>query len=380
VDYFSARQDRLTRVMVAEGLDALLITNPVNITYLTGFSGDSSYLILTRRRAILVSDGRFTEQLAQECPGLETHIRPPARTVVQATAEMLEKTGAHRVGFESGHLTVAGYETLREELPSLDWKPGADRVEKLRAVKDDKEVDQIRSAIVIAEQAFVAFRALLQNDNTEKELADAMESHIRRFGGWTTSFHSIIAVGPRSALPHASPTSKRVSESPLLLVDWGANGRFYKSDLTRVLLTRRNSAFFKPEAREKTDTDPRLEVVYRTVLKAQTQAIGKIRPGVKGGEVDAEARSVIAEAGFGEYFSHGLGHGLGLEVHEAPALRPKSESVLEPGMVVTVEPGIYIPNWGGVRIEDDVLVTPDGCEVLTSLPRDWDWAWCDLCS
>jgi Xaa-Pro aminopeptidase len=248
-------------------------------------------------------------------------------------------------------------------------------VEKLRAVKDSSEVELIREAIAIAQQAFIAFRALLQPDCTEKELADGMEAHVRRFGGWTTSFHSIIAVGPRSALPHASPTNKRVSESPLLLVDWGANGRFYKSDLTRVLLTRRTSAFFRPQERP---TDPRLETIYRTVLQAQNQAIAKIRPGVKGGEVDAEARSVIAAAGFGDYFSHGLGHGLGLDVHEAPALRPKSETVLEPGMVVTVEPGIYLPDWGGVRIEDDVLVTPDGCEVLTSLPRDWDWAWCDL--
>jgi Xaa-Pro aminopeptidase len=356
VDYPVQRRRQLARCLDEEGLDALLVSSPVNVTYLTGFSGDSSYLVLGRLRNVLVSDARFTEQLAAECPGLETHIRPPARNLYQATAEVLGQLGFRSVGFEANHLTVADLETLRDEAKTVDWKAGKDRAERLRAVKDPSEVAEIRQAIDIAERAFAVFRALLRPEDREKDLCDALDHYMRRAGGQGASFPPIVAVGERAALPHAPPTEKAVHEADLLLVDWGASGRFYKSDLTRVLATRTIS--------------PKLEAVYRVVLTAQERAIRAVRPGAKGQEVDAEARAAIAEAGYGDYFGHGLGHGLGLQVHEAPALRPKSEAVLEPGMVVTVEPGIYLPGWGGVRIEDDVLVTPDGCEVLTSVAKD----------
>jgi Xaa-Pro aminopeptidase len=183
-----------------------------------------------------------------------------------------------------------------------------------------------------------------------------MEQHVRRCGGKATSFPTIVAVGDRSALPHAPPTARTVGEADFLLVDWGASGRFYKSDLTRMLATRTIS--------------PKLEQVYEVVLTAQERALSRVCPGVKAQEVDAVARGTIAEAGFGECFGHGLGHGIGLQVHEAPAVRPTSDVTLQAGMVITIEPGVYLPGWGGVRIEDDVLVTPDGCEVLTSVPKD----------
>jgi Xaa-Pro aminopeptidase len=365
VDYPAQRRWQLTQALVAEGLDALLISHPVNVTYLTGFSGESSYLLLGRERTLLVSDARFTKQIAEECPGLETHIRPPAQNVTQATAEVLTKLGWRSAGFESGHLTVAEWETLRELAPTVDWKGGRDRVEKLRAIKDPSEVEQIREAITIAERAFGAFKALLRPEDREKELCDALEQFVRRCGGQCTSFPSIVAVGERAALPHAPPTNKAVAEADLLLVDWGACGRFYKSDLTRVLVTRKNRVFSRSQT-----GNGKLEAVYAVVLQAQEQALRTLRPGVKGQDVDAAARSVIAQAGFGDFFGHGLGHGLGLQVHEAPALRPNSEVILQPGMVVTVEPGIYLPDWGGIRIEDDVLITPEGCEVLTSVPKD----------
>jgi len=169
-------------------------------------------------------------------------------------------------------------------------------------------------------------------------------------------------------LPHAPPTHKRLDEAGLVLVDWGANGRFYKSDLTRVLVTRKNSAF--SQVHHGDGIEPRLVEVYAVVLRAQEKALCRLCPGVKAHDVDAEARAVIAEAGYGEFFGHGLGHGIGLQIHEAPALRQNSDTVLQAGMVVTVEPGIYLPGWGGVRIEDDVLITPEGCEVLTTVPKD----------
>ena len=187
-----------------------------------------------------------------------------------------------------------------------------------------------------------------------------MDAYVRRVGGQTAAFPPIIAVGKRSALPHAPPTALAAGSADVLLVDWGACGPHgYKSDLTRVLDTRTTSTF-----------GSKLEEVYAVVLRAQQTAMQLIRPGVEGQAIDTAARAVIADAGYGGFFGHGLGHGIGLQIHEAPALRPNSTHVLQPGMIVTVEPGIYLPDWGGVRIEDDVLVTPDGYEVLTNVPRD----------
>jgi Xaa-Pro aminopeptidase len=364
MDQPAQRRDRLAPLLSEEGLDALLISNPVNVTYLTGFSGDSSVLVLTRARALLVSDPRYTGQIGDECPGLATHIRPPAQKLPEAVAEVLTRLGCRAVGFESSAVTVAEMELLRGLVPAAAWKGAADRVENLRTIKDPSEVDQIREAIAIAERAFTVFRALLRPDDREKDLCDALEGYVRRAGGRGTSFPPIVAVGERAALPHAPPTTRAVGEAELLLVDWGASGRFYQSDLTRVL-----------DTRTRTDRAPqqgvaRLEAVYGVVWRAQEAAVRAVRPGVAARAVDEAARAVIAEAGFGDYFGHGLGHGLGLQVHEAPAVRPNSDTVLQPGMVFTVEPGIYLPGWGGVRLEDDVLVTPDGCEVLTHVPRD----------
>jgi Xaa-Pro aminopeptidase len=371
VDYPAERRLRLAQTLAAEGIDALLLSNPINVTYLTGFSGESSFLVLGRERVLLVSDARFTKQIAEECPGLESHIRPPAQSVHQASAEVLTKLGFQRIGFEPGHLTVGEWETLRELTPAVAWKPCRDAVENLRAIKDMSELAEIRAAIHIAERAFNAFCALLRPEDSEKALCDALEHYVRRCGGWSTSFPSIVAVGERAALPHAPPTDRTVDGAELLLVDWGASGRFYKSDLTRVLVPRTNSAFARgSKGSSLFSGETKLEQIYEVVLRAQRQALERIRPGVKGQEVDAAARSVIADAGFGDFFGHGLGHGVGLQIHEAPSLRPNSDVVLQAGMVITVEPGIYVPGWGGVRIEDDVVVTPEGCEILTTVPKD----------
>jgi Xaa-Pro aminopeptidase len=353
---YPGRRDRLASRATAEGLDGFLVTNPVNVSYLTGFSGDSSYLLVSPRRTVLVSDGRYVEQLQQECADLEASIRPPSVRITPATAQVIQSLGWRRVGFESGHLTVAEFERFRADVPTASWKPVEDAVERVRVRKDESEVAQLRQAIAIAEAAFAQFRGSLGSEDTEKKLTDRIETLVRECGGRCCSFPAIIGVDERAALPHAPPTDKTLAGGSLLLVDWGASGRFYKSDLTRVLALRKIS--------------PKFEQVYGVVLRAQARAVSRIRPGVKASDVDAEARLVFEEAGFGSFFSHGLGHGIGLEVHEAPGLRPQSETSLEPGMVVTVEPGLYFPGWGGIRIEDDVLVTPDGCEVLTSVPKD----------
>jgi Xaa-Pro aminopeptidase len=366
MDYFAPRRERLIRQLAEEGIDALMVSNSVNVTYLTGFTGDSTVLLLRRDGLLLVSDSRYTGQLTEECPGLPVHIRSTSQKLPDAVAEALKRFGIRSVGFESSAVTVAELELLRQLAPSLDWTGGADRVERLRVVKDASELAQIRTAIDVAERVFTAFRALLRPEDTEKDLCDTIEHYTRRAGGSGTSFPPIVAVGERAALPHAPPTSRTVASGELLLVDWGVSAPLYKSDLTRVLVSRKNSTF----SRTASATTAKLHEVYSVVLQAQEAALRAVRPGVSTRAIDAAARSVIADAGYGEYFGHGLGHGIGLQIHEAPWLRPNADAPVEPGMVFTLEPGIYLPGWGGVRIEDDVLVTPDAVERLTHLPRD----------
>jgi Xaa-Pro aminopeptidase len=357
---FAHRRETLSSCLVEEALDCLLISNPINVSYLTNFSGETSSLLLGKNRSLLVSDARFTEQLAEECPGLETFIRPPTQRPLNAVGAMIDKLGYRNIGFESAHVTVAELDGLRQLVPAANWKGATDRVETLRAVKDEHELQEIRQAITIAEKAFTVLCALIGPDDTEQELCDALESYLRKAGGKGASFPSIIASGARAALPHAPPTGQRVGEAELLLIDWGAAGRFYKSDLTRVVDTRRNGSFVGDGSR--------LESIHAVVRKSQLAALAAVRPGVKAHDVDAAARKVLGEAGYS--LDHGLGHGIGLQVHEAPGLRPNSETLLVPGMVITIEPGVYVPGWGGIRIEDDVLVTSDGCEVLSHLSRD----------
>ncbi|SIO33267.1 Xaa-Pro aminopeptidase [Singulisphaera sp. GP187] len=354
------RREKLLKAFKADQIDALLISSPTNVRYLTGFTGDDSTLLLTRDRAIVLSDGRYTTQLKQECPSLELIIRPVGQMMTGAIAEAVGKLEVRRLGFDPSALTVAEFESLKQQAPpTLELAAVKNRVEDLRVIKDKEEVAEIREAIRMAERAFAMLRAGLRGQESEKDTADALESYLRRCGASAASFPPIVAVGERSALPHARPTAeKRIDQADFVLVDWGATASPYKSDLTRVLVTGKVSSKF--------------EKVYRTVLAAQERGIAAIRPGVKARDVDAEARSVIEDAGFGRFFTHGLGHGLGMDIHEAPALRKESGVTLQPGMVITVEPGIYLPGWGGIRIEDDVLVTPDGCEVLTHVPKSLD--------
>lgn len=341
--------------MKKASLDALLITDFHNVTYLTGFTGDDSYLIVRGKGETVLSDPRYVTQLAEECPGVDVQIRPPGVNMVQAVARNVGPANSVRLGIEGDSMTVALRERIAHKLPKAELVTTSGLVEKLRLIKDKDEITRLRKAVWQAEKAFGVLRSVLRPEMTEKEAADLLEHQLRLFGAKDASFPTIVAVGPRAALPHATPTSKKIGEDDFVLVDWGASEGLYRSDLTRVLVTGRIS--------------PKLERVYRVVLEAQTQAIAAIRPGVVAHDVDQIARSVIDKAGFGRRFRHGLGHGLGLLVHEGPRLAVRDQTVLRPGMVVTVEPGIYLPGWGGVRIEDDVLVTRTGHEVLTHVPK-----------
>lgn len=358
---YLGRRQKLIRLLAQAEVDSLLVTNSTNVTYLTGFTGDDSYLLLGRKTAVLLSDPRFSTQLEEECPGLELSIRRPGTSILEQSATAALSLRSKRLGIEAASLSVAAWAELTRQLAKVTLISTNGLVEQLREIKDRDEIDAIRGAIDLAQRAFEILRASLRGDQTEKQVADELEHNIRLLGGKGTSFPPIVAVGARAALPHARATGQRIDAAPFVLVDWGAAGALYKSDLTRVVVTSR--------------IPPKLQRVYRVVLEAQERAIAAIRPGAMCSEVDQVARQIIAGAGFGRHFGHGLGHGIGLDIHEAPRLSANQQRPLKAGMVVTVEPGVYLPGWGGVRIEDDVLVTADGCEVLSSVPKQWE----DVC-
>jgi Xaa-Pro aminopeptidase len=353
---FAQRRDSLRRLLLSKSLPALLVTDELNVAYLTGFTGDSSYLLVTPERELLLTDGRYTQQLAEECPGLELAVRAPGSQLPVFAAEVVGKLGLQSLAIEADQVIVSFHERLKHSLKSSPLALTSGLVESLREIKDTSEIAEIREAIDVAERAFAAVRSSLRLGHTEKQVADELEHQIRLLGGNCGAFDSIVGVGPRAALPHGRPTREsRIGDFDFVLFDWGAQARQYHSDLTRVVVTGKLS--------------PQLEQVYGLVLTAQQAAIAAIRPGAIMKDVDAAARQVIDAAGHGPDFNHSLGHGIGLAIHELPRLAPEQDRPLAPGMVVTVEPGIYLPHWGGIRIEDDVLVTESGCEVLSSIPK-----------
>ena len=361
MDSHARRLEKLRRMFKADRVDALLVASEPNVRYLTGFTGEASVLLVSKDRSLLVSDGRFTTQLHKECPDQEVHIRPVGQPLFEGVGEVVDKFGAGRVGFEASALSVANYETLKDKAKTVEWVGAGGQVEALRAVKDRAEIEAIRAAVGQAERAFAMLRASMNEGDSEKDAADALEGYLRQCGASAAAFAPIVAVGPRAALPHARPTAEaKIGDADFVLIDWGASAGAYKSDLTRVLVTGK--------------VTPKFEKVYRTVLAAQERGISALRPGAQAGDVDAAARSVIEEAGLGRFFTHGSGHGVGLEIHENPFFRRSNEATLKAGMVVTIEPGIYLPDWGGIRIEDDVLITPEGPEVLTHVPKSLDAA------
>lgn len=352
---FTSRRNKLRKLIQQAKADALLVTNFTNVTYLTGFTGDDSYLLATLDGETLVSDGRYTTQLAQQCPKLNVEIRPPGVHMLSAVARVARDARIERLDIEACSATVELERALAKALPDVELCPTSGLVEQLRTIKDKDEIRATRLACRHARRAFDVVRALMTPDMTELDLAAELEYQARRFGATALSFPAIVAVGPRAALPHAEPSPRRLTESDFVLIDWGVRSDQYVSDLTRVLVTGRIS--------------PKLRKLYGVVLNAQLAAIDAIRPGVTCEQVDQVARKIISKAGLGRAFGHGLGHGIGLEIHEAPRLAVGQRAKLRPGMIVTVEPGVYLPEWGGVRIEDDVLVTRNGHQVLTDVPK-----------
>lgn len=375
MNYVQQRRQTLTQSLKKHGVDAFVVSAVPNVTYLTNFTGDSSFYVATHRHNFIVSDTRYEEQIREECTELEVVIRGHDKTTLEAVAEVLTKSGAKNVAVEANRITLQELEQLKQLSPRCTFVPVYGEVETMRMIKDPSEVEQIRAAVRIAERAFQMFIATLNETDTEKEMVDAMDGYIRRAGGRGPAFQPIVAVGERGSLPHAPPTNKQLGEASKLLVDWGVD-LIYKCDLTRTMRSPFATVPMRKNKFERVGVN--FEEVYNIVLSAQNAALAMIRPGVKAKDIDATVRKVFDSAKLkkgprdvklSEFFTHGLGHGIGLEVHEAPRIRANSNDVLDSGMVISIEPAIYIPGWGGVRIEDNVLVTHNGCTLLSSIAR-----------
>ncbi len=349
----NSRLTRLRTELERSGLDAMLLLQGPNCRYLSGFAGTSGYAIVSGDRALLLTDFRYLSQAAEQAASfaVERHGEQPFETV----AEHVRKLGIRTLAIEEKCLTLAQARMLREALNGVECVPTDGIVERLRAVKDETEIAALRKAARIADEAFGQVLPLVRPGIAERAVAAELEYRIRLLGadcGWPGF---IVASGFRSALPHGVASGKEIGRNEFVTLDFGAIADGYMSDLTRTVFVG------KPDERQRE--------IYETVLAANLAAIGGLRPGMDGRRGDALGREIIESRGYGDYFGHGLGHGIGLEIHEPLRLSRQSDSVLEPGNVLTVEPGVYIPGYGGVRIEDDVLMTADGAETLTSSPK-----------
>jgi len=348
-DRRSLRQAALVERLAGQGLDGLLVQSLPNIRYLTGFTGSAGLLLVRPDGAILITDFRYAAQAPDEVGG-SARVEIDRVSVWDRIKRVVADLPAGVHGFEAHIATVRD----GERITALGgrWHPVTEPVERLRAVKDAGEVEAIRQAAALASEALAEILPEVRVGREELEIAAALESALRRRGSEWHPFPTIVASGPRAALPHARTSDRRIERGEFLLLDFGAQVDGYCADLTRTVVVGGRA-------------DERQRLVYQTVQDAQRMALQHIRPGLSGREADKLARDLIAARGMGEAFGHSLGHGLGLEVHEAPRLAATAEGPLPTGAVVTVEPGIYLPGWGGVRLEDDVLLTAEGAELLS---------------
>lgn len=345
--------EKLRSTLDENNLDALLITNPFNLRYISGFTGTAGVVLITDDKALLITDFRYTQQANDQAPSFEIveHKQP----IVKEVASQFKTLGVNRVGFEKNDLTYAMYEQYAKEA-EVEWVPTEGLVEKIRLIKTEDEISILKEAAKIADDAFKHILTVIKPGVTEIEVSNELEFYMRKQGATSSSFDIIVASGYRSALPHGVASDKKIENGELVTMDFGALYNGYCSDITRTVAVG--------------EISDQLKEIYDTVLQAQLKGVNGVKAGMTGKEADALTRDYITEKGYGEYFGHSTGHGLGLEVHEQPALSFKSDQTLEEGMIVTVEPGIYVPNVGGCRIEDDIIVKKDGNERLNHSPKE----------
>ncbi|SDL62397.1 M24 family metallopeptidase [Sediminibacillus halophilus] len=345
--------EKLRQALKDQNLDALLITSAKNRRYITGFTGTAGVVLVSADKALFITDFRYTEQAGEQVKDFEIieHKQP----IHQEVADQVKKMGGKKLGFEKADMTYGLYEQYHEQIEA-ELVPTSGLVEKLRLVKSEEELDIIKAAAQIADAAFEHILTFIKPGVKEIDVSNELEFFMRKQGATSSSFDIIVASGLRSALPHGVASNKEIQKGELVTLDFGALYKGYASDITRTVAVGNIS--------------DELKTIYNTVLEAQLKGMEGIKAGITGKEADALTRDYIEEKGYGNYFGHSTGHGLGLDVHEGPALSHRSGQVLEEGMVVTVEPGIYVPNVGGCRIEDDTLVTKEGNESLSFAPKE----------
>jgi Xaa-Pro aminopeptidase len=349
------RIERLRQVMQQQDLPAMLITNAYNRQYMTGFVGSAGYVLITQDRALFLVDFRYVTQASEQSPGYEIieHEPKAAATIL----ELLNQIGIKRLGFEQSDVTYGAYLSYQKNLGGIELVPTDQLVESLRMIKDSGELQIMQEAADLADAAFTHILTKLKPGVSENEIALEIEMFIRSNGGTSTSFDTIVASGERSALPHGRAGERILQANEFVKMDFGAYYKGYCSDITRTVV------LGKPSVKHKE--------IYDIVHEAQLNCLNNLKPGMTGSEGDALARDVISQYGYGDHFGHGTGHSLGLEIHESPRLSKLDPTILKTGMVVTVEPGIYLPGFGGVRIEDDVVLTDTGIKILTHSTKDF---------
>lgn len=345
---------KAVRKLLADfNIDGFIVTKEQNWRYLSGFTGSNALLIFNSTDNYLITDFRYLEQAAVQAS--DFHIIRPQTIIEDALVEQLTKFGVKRVGFEDDSLSYHTFKSYQNKLSGIELVPLHQQVEKIRWIKDQSEINAIKKAAEITDQAFAHILDYIKPGVKESQIALELEYFMRRQGAEKPAFDTIVASGPRAALPHGVASDKKIAAGEFIVMDFGAVYGGYHSDMTRTV------AVGQP--------DPEQAEIYRIVLDAQKTALRSIKPGVRCAAVDAAARDLITAVGYGTNFGHGLGHSVGLEIHEKPVFAPKDDTLLEPGMVLTVEPGIYLAGKFGVRIEDLVLVSPDGCEILSKSPK-----------
>lgn len=348
------RVKRLRALIKERGIDGVIINNISNIRYLTGFTGSSAYLVITCKEGYFLTDPRYITQAKKEVRGF--HIKE-YKIPLKEIPLILEEINISTLGFEGDYLSFNTYKRLTEALsPKVSLLPLNDSIDDLRMKKETLEIHSIEKAADLASQALWKVIPLIKDGVKERDIAIEIDFQMKRFGADKASFDVIVISGERTALPHGRPSDKRIRKNELVMIDFGCVWKGYNSDETCTFCL----GDFSEEQRK----------VYRVVKDAHDRAIDAIKPGVKALDIDSIAREVIEKAGYGGFFGHGTGHGVGLSIHEKPRISPYSDVRIEEGMVFTIEPAVYIPNWGGVRIEDTVVVTSDGCRILTKMPKD----------
>ena len=347
---------RISEILKEKKLDAILVSDPFNMRYITGFRGGEGYVYLSEQRQVLLTDSRYTTQARDEADGFEIVQVDGTADYIKRLYGFMQEENVKVLGFEDEHLIYVSVKSLQDGCPGVEFAALGGALNRLRIIKNEAELKALRQAEHVGDLAFEEILKIIRPGMTELQVAAELEYSMKKNGAVRTSFETIVASGINSAMPHAIPSEKKIESGDFVTMDFGCMIDGYCSDMTRTIVVGK--------------ADEKQKEIYNIVLQAQLAALDAVIAGMKGSEVDKVARDIIYSAGYQECFGHGLGHSVGLFIHEDPRLSPKCHEVLEENMIQTVEPGIYVPGFGGVRIEDMIIVKKDGHENLTHSPKE----------